>query len=118
MSKDKIGIEGIKIYAYHGYYEEERQVGREFTLDIYIETDLSRVKSSDKLTDTINYDQILSICKEEMAITSNLLEHVASRIGHRIKALATLPVFVTIRISKHHPGLPVQIDRFFVEMTI
>ena len=118
MEKSKLSMEGIRIYAFHGYYEEERRLGREFVLDIYISTNLDKAGLSDKLSDTINYEQVLSICQEEMAITSKLLEHVCSRIGHKIKAMILEESSVCVRISKEAPHLPVQMDRVSIEMTV
>ena len=118
MNKNRIGIEGIRIFAHHGYYEEERLIGREFVTDIYISMNLDKAGDSDRLVDTINYEDVLNICKEEMAITSKLLEHVCARIGNRIKKLIPEEISVLIRISKESPLLSVQLDRFFVEMTI
>lgn len=118
MSTIKIGIEGIRIFAYHGYYEEERRIGREFLLDIYIQMELDKVGTTDELSDTVNYEQVLAICKEEMEITSKLLEHVCIRIAKKIKVLTLQQGIVCVRMSKLSPNLPVQLDRFFVEMTL
>lgn len=114
----KIGIEGIKIFAHHGYYEVERLIGREFILDVYIDINFDLAGKTDQLSDTINYEQVLIICKEEMAIASKLLENVCSRIAHRTKALTIEECVVTVRIKKQTPYLPIQMDQFFVEVTI
>ncbi len=118
MTTSRIGIESIKIFAYHGYYDIEQKIGQEFVLDIYVAMDLIAAGASDQLPDSINYEDILVICKEEMMLTSRILEHVATRIGHRIQILTAQRIQVTVRISKHHPGLPLPIDRFFVEIVV
>lgn len=114
----KIGIEGIRLFAHHGYYEVERLTGREFVLDVYIVFNPFEGPIHDELVDTVNYEEILNICTLEMAQTSKLLEPVAARICQRIKLLSNLVLTVTVRISKQFPVLPVQIDRFFVEITL
>ena len=76
----KILVEGIKLYAYHGCMEEEGKVGRAFIVDVAIEADLKRAADSDKLSDTIDYAKVYEIAKEEMAVRSKLIEHVAKRI--------------------------------------
>ena len=40
--------------------------------------------TSDDVADTLNYAQLLEIVKKEMAVPSNLLEHVAGRIGRTV----------------------------------
>ena len=118
MNKYNLGIEGIKVYAHHGHYEIEQKIGQEFTLDVYVNINESPAGTSDFINDTIDYEKILNACKEEMAIPSKLLEHVAERIGNRIKNLSVYTVKVKVRISKQHPMVPLQIDRFFVEVKI
>lgn len=118
MSLDIIGIEGIKIFAHHGYYELEQKIGKEFVIDIYLTLDLNASGESDTIKDTFNYEQAILICKQEMEIKSRLLEHVAHRIATKIKSSSASLVKVTVRISKPQPMLPVQINRFFVEVNV
>ena len=118
MSLDTIGIEGIKIFAHHGYYELEQKIGKEFIIDIYLTLDLNASGESDAIKDTFNYEQAILICIQEMDINSRLLEHVAHRIANKIKSASSALVKVTVRISKPHPVLSVQLDRFFVEVSI
>lgn len=118
MSQDIIGIEGIKIYAYHGYYELEQKMGKEFIVDIYLTLDLNVSGESDTIKDTFNYEKAIVICRQEMEIKSKLLEHVAHRIANKIKAASSSVVKVTVRISKPQPLLPIQINRFFVEVNV
>lgn len=118
MSLDVIGIEGIKIFANHGYYELEQKIGKEFVIDIYLTLDLNASGESDTINDTFNYEQAILICKQEMSIKSRLLEHVAHRIANKIKASSASLVKVTVRISKPQPILAVQVNRFFVEVNV
>ena len=116
MNLDKIGIEGIKIFAHHGYYELEQKIGKEFTIDVYLKLDLNLAGTTDKIMDTFNYEKVLEICKEEMSIPSQLLENVAYRIAIKIKSASESIHQVTVRISKPQPLLPIQVERFFVEV--
>ncbi|MEP7268937.1 MAG: dihydroneopterin aldolase [Saprospiraceae bacterium] len=118
MNTDRIGIEGIKIFAHHGYFEMEQKLGKEFTIDVYLTLELKESGESDKIRDTFNYMHVISICEREMAITSKLLEHVAHRIAIAIKEKSNLLHAVTVRISKPQPLLPIQINRFFVEVNV
>ncbi len=114
--KGKIALEGLRLFARHGYYEEERLLGREFILDIYVVADLGSPGRTDQLKDTLNYEIIIAICQEEMKIPSKLLEHVAYRIRERILALTGGDAEVRVRISKPNPLLEVELGRFFVEL--
>lgn len=59
-------------------------IGSDYRVDLEVHTNLSLPSQSDKLGDTVDYVHLNNIVKEEMAIRSNLLEHVAKRILDRI----------------------------------
>jgi hypothetical protein len=44
--KNKINIEGIKLYAFHGCLEEEAKIGANYIVDVNITTDFSKDGSS------------------------------------------------------------------------
>ena len=98
-----IELKKIICHAYHGVMEHERIVGNRYSIDLKIFLDLSKSIESDNLNDTINYAGIFSLIKEEMAIPSNLIEHVAGRIIKKI--LHTYPDIskVKIRLAKINP---------------
>ena len=61
---DRIRILNLKIPAKHGAYEFEKDKEGLFELDIEMYTDLSLPGSSDDLTDTVNYDEAVSLITE------------------------------------------------------
>ena len=61
---DKIRLLNLKIPAKHGAYEFEKDKEGLFELDIEMFTDLSLPGSSDDLTDTVNYDEAVSLIRE------------------------------------------------------
>ena len=55
-----IALEGMRFYAYHGYYEEERILGNEFILDVYVNTETILTKFVDDLhADLDEVDEML-----------------------------------------------------------
>jgi len=101
----KVALNGIKIFARHGFYEEEAILGNDFELDVVV-TLAGQNVSSDELSDTLDYQQLYSIVKEEMAIRSDLLEHVLYRIKASI--ISTFPFQVRglrLSIKKMNPPL-------------
>lgn len=81
-----ISINGLKVYARHGVYEQERKVGNDFEVDLHLDVPRSDdAMASDCLADTINYAEAVEIIKGEMAMPSRLLEHVAGRIRRRLE---------------------------------
>lgn len=79
----EIEIKGLKFYAYHGVMPAERKTGQQFEVDLRLETE--GYDGSDNLDSTVNYADVISAVKDEMAQPSNLIEHVCFRICKRIR---------------------------------
>ena len=74
----------MEFYAYHGCLPEEQVIGNHFTVDITMDIDMEQASASDDLNDTLNYAEVYSMVKQQMAIRSHLLEHVSARILGRL----------------------------------
>jgi len=98
-----IYLEGLEFFAYHGYYDEEQKVGNKYSVDIKIDADLNDARGSDKLTDTINYEDLYKLAKEEMQISSRLLENIGQRIIARINQRYPEIHSCEVGISKYNP---------------
>lgn len=104
-SLDRIILEGMIFYAYHGANPEERALGQRFIVDLVVELDLSLPGRTDTLSDTVNYTELYrtvkSVAEEE---THNLLESVAEEISQRV--LSRFPVrSVRARVEKSSPPI-------------
>lgn len=101
----KIELCGMKFFAHHGCFHEEKVIGNYFIVDFAVWTDVSAAAGSDNLDDTLNYQLIYDIVKEEMAVPSNLLEHVAGRILRRVRSAFPYVEKASVTISKLNPPL-------------
>lgn len=106
-----IEIEGMEFYAFHGHFDVEKIAGNRFVVNLKIETDCSKAGQSDKLEDTLDYQKAYLAVKEEMAIPSNLLEHVCQRIITRIKSEFPEAKKVVVKVSKMNPPMGGQIEK-------
>lgn len=112
-----IRIEDMEFYAFHGHYREEQIVGNHFMVDMTIETDTDSAGKSDELSDTLNYQAAYLVVKKEMETTSNLLEHIATRILDAIYREMTGIIKATVKVSKLNPVMGGRIGRVSVEVT-
>ena len=108
LEKSTIELNDVRLYAFHGVLEQERQVGGEYSVSVRVDYDIELATRSDNVSDTLNYALLLDIIKREMAVPSNLLEHVAGRIGKGV--LTDFPEVerVEVRITKVNPPLGVR----------
>ena len=111
-----IALEGMQFYAYHGYYKEERLIGTDYIVDVYIQADVDNAAVSDDLSETINYETIYHICEGVMREPSKLLENVAKRISLGIKNNYWFIQEMKIRVRKLNPPLGGRVASSYVEV--
>lgn len=92
-------------------------IGSDYRVDLEVSGDLSKPSLSDKLTETIDYVHLNNIVKEEMAIRSNLLEHVAKRIIDRIFLEILKVEMVEVIVSKINPPIGGDVESVSVKLT-
>lgn len=108
-SDDLIRIKGLKIYAYHGCLQEEREKGQEFTLDITLHLNLDRAGSTDDLDQTINYALVCEKAGESFTkYTYNLIESAAEEVADMI--LKDFPLCECVDVEVFKPHAPIDMD--------
>ncbi|MDR2585805.1 MAG: dihydroneopterin aldolase [Prevotellaceae bacterium] len=96
----------MRFYAHHGCFEEERQIGARFSVDLKIESpDSQSAVLSDRLEETLNYQSVYDIVKNEMGCPSHLLEHLAGRVIDRLKCVFPNTGKIVVAVSKLNPSL-------------
>lgn len=113
-----IRVTNSKVYAYHGCLVEESKIGSEYRVDVSVNADLQPSAMSDDLLETVDYVHINKIVREEMAIRSKLLEHVAKRILDRIFREITMVDEATVAVSKINPPIGGNVQMVTVEMSL
>ena len=112
----KILLEGMEFFAYHGVYQEERETGQFFSVDLEILADYSKACYSDKLEDAIDYVQVYELVKAEIAIPSSLLENVAQRIIDSIRKNFEQIESIKVKITKLQPPISVKLKGIGIEL--
>lgn len=105
-----IEVNGIRVFAYHGCLEEEGRIGSPYQVDVRVEGDLTEAERTDDLTATVDYGRVAAIVCEQMAIRSKLIEHVASRILHALKAGWRPDLHWQVRVVKQRPPIHGDVD--------
>lgn len=113
----RIDLKNIRVYSYHGCLKEETAIGSDYLVQLSVEADLSKAALSDDLADTIDYVDLNTIVKEEMAIPSKLLEFVAKRIIDRVLKEHSLVNKVCVSVEKLNPPIGGDVAGVLVELT-
>ena len=102
---DRIILEGIQFYGYHGRNNEERVLGQPFEVYLEAELDLTAAGVSDDIADSVSYTDLYRVAKRHVEGPGrNLVEAVAHAIASEI--LDTYPVeSVRVRVMKVRPPI-------------
>ncbi len=101
----KIRLNNIRVHAQHGCLKEESVIGSDYRVDVEVKSNLDKPAQTDRLQDTVDYVHLNQIVKEEMAIKSKLLEHVAKRILDRIFSEIPIVENAQVSVSKINPPI-------------
>lgn len=97
-----IQLEDIHFYAYHGVYDNERREGNDFLVTVRLDMLETKAVKTDQLTDTVSYQDVYAIVANEMAIPSQLLEHVAGRIRNSLEQAYPYAT-IHVQVKKKNP---------------
>jgi dihydroneopterin aldolase len=100
-----IGLEGLEFFAYHGFYAEEQKIGNRYQVDIQITTDFSEAAQEDKLSATVNYEDLYQIIALVMKNKIKLLEHIAQQIINDVRLKYPGVFDVKVTVSKFNPPI-------------
>ena len=113
---DSIRIKNLKIPARHGVYEFEKEKEGTFELDIELYLPLFKAGESDRLEDTINYEDIISVVTKaftdkQYALVEAAAHSVCDRLLNDFKIDK-----ITVRVRKPHA--PIDADFETVEVQL
>ncbi len=114
---DKIHINNLDIFAYHGVHEEEKINGQHFILDITVYLDLSLPCKTDDVNDTVSYSDIIRKATEAFTAEKyNLIEKAAEMVAGAV--LDSFPLVSECEIHLRKPDAPINADFGFVAVEI
>jgi 7,8-dihydroneopterin aldolase/epimerase/oxygenase len=106
MMADTIFIDGLSLHAYHGVMEHEQRVGQTFAIDLLLNIDLAEASRSDKLVNTVSYDQVVDVASRAFCGQRyRLVEAAAGAMADAV--LTAFPQVLSLRVTVHKPHAPV-----------
>ena len=113
----KIRLQNIRFRARHGALRAERDLPRDFVVDVTVELPVSALPRTDSLSRVFDYEKIATIVVDEGTTkTYKLLETLAQRLIERM--LEETPAdSVTIEVRKFAPPTSASVDMFSVELS-
>ena len=113
-----ISIENLRIHAFHGVMEQERNVGADFLLSLHIHYNIGKAMETDEVADTLNYAEACEVVTQEMKIPSKLLEHVAGRICKALFQRFPQATAISLKLTKQNPPMGADCDGASLEVHV
>jgi 7,8-dihydroneopterin aldolase/epimerase/oxygenase len=114
---DFVHVTGLALHAFHGVMEHEATVGQTFYIDLVLDIDLTEASHSDKIADTVGYDEVVDVASRTFcAQRYRLVEAAAGAIANAV--LASFPAVTSVRVTVHKPHAPVAATFSDVGVTI
>ena len=105
MTGSYVCLRDVRFHAYHGVMPQERRVGADFTVTLRVGYDCMPAMVSDDVADALNYADLLEVVGREMAVPSQLLEHVAGRIVRAVEARFPQVTSIDLWLTKDNPPM-------------
>ncbi len=106
---DSIFIKGLKVFAYHGCNDEEKQNGQNFYIDSDIHMDMSKAAATDNLNSTVNYAKICKFINKYL--TENRFDLIEAAAFSTAEALLIeFPRIKAVNLTMHKPEAPLSVS--------
>jgi dihydroneopterin aldolase len=115
-ARDRIRLEGLRVFGHHGVLAEERRDGQDFVVDVVLELDLREAAEADDLRATVHYgelaEQLAAVVAGEPV---DLLETLASRLATVCLASSRVR---RVEVTVHKPQAPIAVPFHDVSVTL
>lgn len=118
LMSSKIYLRNVRFHAFHGVLPQEGIVGNDYLVNLVVDYDFSSAMKTDDLQGTLNYAEVYQKVREEMAVPSKLLEHVAGRTAHRLFSDFPEIQKLQLSITKVNPPMGADSDGAGVEVVL
>lgn len=114
---DEIRIVDLEVFANHGVFAAENELGQKFLVSLVLQADLSFACTSDALEDSIDYGAVCKLVNETMkAETCKLIERAAQRVADAV--LSEFPKVQRVAVELKKPWAPIGLPVAYASVRI
>lgn len=114
---DQLRIKDLEVYAYHGVFGAEKELGQRFVLDLILDYDMTRAAKTGDLTASIHYGELAQDltrwCQESK---EDLIETLADKLIDRIFLTHPLVQRVSLEVKKPWAPVPLPLETCSVKL--
>ena len=111
----KIFINNLRLYGYHGVFEEEQKLGQEFliNLEMTLEAEVSSL-AQDDIQETVSYADVVELLKQEFKVPFKTLEALSLHLLGTLKRYSQLK-HARLNLAKTAPPIDASLDAVGVD---
>ena len=114
---DKIFLNKLAFYGYHGVFPEENKLGQRYYVDLALELDLQPAGKSDDINHSIDYGQVYEVTKTILeGPPYRLIESAAERVAGELLNAFPLLQACRVKVVKPDPPIPGHYESVAVEI--
>ncbi|EAF5659268.1 dihydroneopterin aldolase [Listeria innocua] len=114
---DKIYLNELAFYGYHGVLQEETKLGQTFRVSLILGLSTKKAGQSDSVDDTVSYADVYETVKGIVEGTPfKLIEALAEKIATEVLIDYPLLEEITVKLIKPNPPIPGHYDSVAVEI--
>ena len=107
MSRDKVVLKDLSIFAKHGLFDAEAELGQRFYIDVTAAADLSCAEREDEAEETVDWAELVDVTtKAFTARRYKLVEAAAAAIAQAI--LGHFDRVEHVRVEVRKPSAPIE----------
>lgn len=104
---DKIFVNGMEFYGYHGLFPEENKLGQRFYVDLTLELDLTAASNTDDVNESIDYGHVYRVTEAIVeGKAKRLVETVAEDLAQKLLTSFEKLSACTVKVIKPDPPIP------------
>ncbi|MBH0231816.1 dihydroneopterin aldolase [Halobacillus yeomjeoni] len=104
---DKIYLNQMEFWGYHGLFPEENKLGQRFYVDLQLELDLKPAALSDDMQKSVDYGAAYEICKKIVeGKAHHLVETVAEKLADELLNQFSIIDACLVKVYKPDPPIP------------
>ncbi|MDX1591225.1 MAG: dihydroneopterin aldolase [Balneolaceae bacterium] len=114
---DTITLKSLSFHAKHGYYDEEREKGNQFEVDLVAKGHFKNSAGSQQLSATFDYEKAERIVHAVMTDEPEyLIETLCSKIGEELFIRFSIVKTLIVTVRKLNP--PLKTDARYAEISM
>lgn len=115
--RDKIVMDGLHFYGYHGLFEEETKLGQKFIVDLELYVDIATPGKSGRMEEGVHYGEVYKTVRQIVeGKPVHLIESLSEIIAEELLTNYPLIDGLMVRVNKPHAPIPGIFDNVAIEI--